>query len=825
MAEQLSRRSFLQGSAAALTLGGLSLTASATAFAEASAAKLFKAGTYSSIQTTDFAKIKVTCKVGEAGVTGVSYELLESSADDYFATVAAEAEEYCSRIAEAGTPMDVDGIAGASMSTNAIQQGVCECLAQALGVEPAAGELVPAINPQDTNFTNSITDFSKSALFSEWKLGPHTMHHRMIKTSALNMNFNRKNPDEYIGVYKRMAEGGVEMIWVEDFMDTWPRFGGGLKQPAEDFDVQGLVDTLHNLGAKVGYQFGTMVSAIGPMDFTAPFIGDYDTATVQEWIQEIISIPVKLMEYGFDAYELNMAANNVGSSFFSRYRNNRTDEYGPQTIESRTRFAREIISGIKEACGKDFIVQVLINGVEDNDKMVGQNVGMNTVEETIAIAQQLEAAGADSLHIRIGPGYEHITQFAGDLYFAPRGFEGYNSLGNRLDFDKQFQGLIRGNNSGVGLTLDIAAKIKAAVNIPVGCATYNDPAIAPDLFNSAIEDGKVDFLMMNRPFCVDPGYVNKLREGRIDEIAPCTRCLHCFFDTPFDFCNMEHCRVNAAYFRAYSQSMPEGYYPLPAEEPKNVMVIGGGPGGMEAARIAAERGHSVKLFEKEANLGGMLGFAEAVKGPHENLSRLRTYLARQCELKGVEVVLNTEVTKELIESEAPDAVILAVGGKRAGSGFSSTGATQVISIEDVLGGNIGENVVILGSGAQAVDTAIMLLSQGKKVTLVAAEDQRHFEYGHSAYMKQFLGTAFYAAGGRLFPNATVTGVGDGFLAFTAESGLEYEYPCDTVIEALDMLPNIELIEGMENAVAIGDCERPFDIAYAIATGNLAARKI
>ena len=348
-------------------------------------------------------------------------------------------------------------------------------------------------------------------------------------------------------------------------------------------------------------------------------------------------------------------------------------------------------------------MQCLINGVEENDKMVGQNDGFNTVEEAAAIARELEAAGADSLHIRIGPCYEHITQFAGDLYFAARGLEGYNSLGTRLDFDKQFQGLIRGNNSGVGLTLDIAAKIKAAVSIPVGCATYNDPALAPDLFNAAIEDGKVDFLMMNRPLCVDPEYVNKLREGRIDEIAPCTRCLHCFFDTPFDRCNMEHCRVNAAYFRAYSDSMPKGYYPSPAETPKKVMVIGG--------------------------------------------------------------------------------------------------------------------------GAQAVDTAILLLGQGKKVTLVASEAKDHFEYGHSVYMKQFLSTAFYSAGGRLFPSATVTGVGDGFLSFTAESGIAYEYPCDTVIEALDMLPNTELIEGLDNAFSVGDCEQPFNIAYAIATGNMAARKV
>ena len=820
----LSRRDFIKGLAAgAVSLGALGLGSTA-AFAEAGEKKLFVPGSYSSVQSTDFATIRVDCEIDAGGVTDVRFEVLDHTGDDYFTLMPDAAEDYCRRIAEAGGTAEVDGISGASLNTAAIRRGVNECLAQALGVETGKAVGAAVINPQDTNFTNSITDFSKSALFSEWKLGSRTIKHRMVKSAALD--FVRGNPDEYINWYKRMAEGGADLIWVENFADVWYMTSGGpFKKPIDSYDVKGLLDTLHGYGCTVGFQLDTMGAPIGPMVYTEPFLGNYDTETIKTWIQDIVGIGKMLQDKGFDGFELNFAANNLGQSFFSRFRNNRTDEYGPQSLENRTRFACEVIRGLREACGEDFIVQVLINGVEENDTDLGQNDGMNTVEEVQAIARILEQAGASSLHVRLGPGTEHIAQFAGDLYFVNRGFEGYNAAGKRLDFDRHFQGLARGNNSGVGINLDIAAKIKEAVSIPVGCATYNDPALAPDLFNAAIEEGKVDFLMMNRPLCVDPQYINKLREGRLDEIAPCTRCLHCFFDTPFDGCNVEHCRVNASDFRGYSESMPEGFDPLPAETPKRIMVIGGGPGGMEAARIAAQRGHSVKLFEKGASLGGMLGFAEAVKGPHENLGRLRKYLARQCELAGVEVVLNTEVTKELIESEAPDAVVLAAGGRRATLGFPSVGATRVMPVDDVLGGNVGENVVILGCGAQAVDTAMFLLSQGKKVTLVAAEGKDHFEYGHSVNMKDYVGTTFYAVGGRFFPNATVTGVGDGFLSFTAESGLEYQYPCDTVIEALDMLPDTKLIEGLENAVAVGDCERPFNIAYAIATGNMAARKI
>ncbi len=825
----ISRRSFLKGMAAGAA--GVGLFGMQSALADSAAAKLFIPGTYTSTQTTDFAKVEVTCEISESGVKAVSYKLIETSDSDYFAMKAAEVDEYCARIAAAGTPVEVDGISGASLCTSAIKDGVNACLAQALGIDltaASAGAPVNVINPQYTDYhSNSITDFSSSALFSEWQMGGRTFHHRMVKSAAFQLAFLRRNPDEYINYYKRMADGGVEMIWVEDFADLWPVTSGGpFKTTIDGYDVKGLLDALHGAGCTVGYQFDTMGAPIGPLTFTEPFLGNYDTATIKQWIQDIIGIGVTLKELGFDAFELNFAANNLGQSFFSRARNNRDDEYGPQTIDSRCKFAEEVVTGLKAACGEDFIIQVLINGVEENDSDMGNSDAYCTIEDTIAIAKKMEAAGADSLHLRIGPQGEHIGQFAGDLYFAARGFEGYTGFGKRFDFDKHFQGLVRGNNSGIGLNLDIAAAVKAHVSIPVGCATCNDPAYAPDLFNSYVAEGKVDFLVMNRPFCVDPQYVNKLREGRLDEIAPCTRCLHCFYDDPADGCNLEHCRVNAANFRAYSERMPEGFEPLPAETTKKVMVVGAGPAGLEAARIAASRGHDVTLYDKNASLGGMLGFAEAVKGPHENLGRLRSYLIKQCELSGVKTVLNTEVTADLVASEAPDVVILAMGGKRASTGFASTAGTTVLSVDDVLGGSVGENVVILGSNAQAVDTAIYLLSLGKKVVIVTPSAKEAFELGHSVNVKEFLQPTFYAVGGRLYPNATVKGVGDGFISFTAESGLDYELACDTVIEALDMLPNEDLAGlNVAEVYSVGDCATPLNIANAIATGNVTARNI
>lgn len=687
---------------------------------------------------------------------------------------------------------------------------------------------VSELNPQDYGYTtNSIDDFSKTTLFSDWQLGPITLHHRMVKSAAFQLAFMKNNPDEYINYYARMAEGGVEMIWIEDFANIWDFTASPLKQDYALYDVKGLLDTLHAAGAYVGYQFDTMGSPIGPLDFTENFIGQYSIEEVREWVQVIIGIAEQLHGDGFDAFELNFAANNVGQSFLSRARNDRTDEYGAQSLENRTRFAVEVIQGIKEACGKDFIVQVLINGIEANDKSLGADSLYTSLEETKAIAQILEKAGADSLHVRLGPCGQHIAQFASELYFAVRGQEGSNGFGNRFDFSRHFQGKLRANHSGCGIMIDVANEIKSAVSIPVGAATYMDPAQAPDYFEEALSEGKLDFLVMNRPLCVDPEYVNKLREGRIDEIAPCTRCLHCFYDPDKDGKLLEHCRVNAANWRAYGEDMPEGYEPVPVEGSKNVMVVGGGPAGMEAARIAAKRGCSVTLYEKNGALGGLLSSAEAIKGPHENLGRLSTYLSRSQEVDDVTVVTGQEVDRAFIESEKPDAVILAVGGLRQEPEFSSTGGTQVLTFGDVVGADMGDRVTVLGSNCQSVDVAIYLLSLGKDVTIVTPDPLDVFEKGHSVNMRHFVETAVNARGTRIWPAAEVKEVGDGELTLVSEAGVDVVVPCDAVVDMRDMQPNTALIDGLSGieAIAVGDCADPYNIAEAISSANLAARSL
>ena len=225
-------------------------------------------------------------------------------------------------------------------------------------------------------------------------------------------------------------------------------------------------------------------------------------------------------------------------------------------------------------------------------------------------------------------------------------------------------------------------------------------------------------------------------------------------------------------------------------------------------------------------LGGLLPFASYIKGPHENLDDLRAYLIRQLELAGVTVVTGTEVDAALIEKEAPDAVILATGGKRDTLGLAGTAGTSVISIDDVASAKLGEKITIVGGNAQAVDVAQWLVAQGKHVTIVTPEDVAKLDKGQSSWVKKFTLPMLYARGTRVWPNAKIVSVGDGSIVIHGETGVDMEIACDTVIEAMDMLPNTGLIEGLgDKAVAVGDCNKPWNIAEAIAAGNIAARNI
>lgn len=730
-----------------------------------------------------------------------------------------------------GAVVGAAGVAtGGLLSGCGAKEQPSESTGSAASVGADKRDLIAAayVNPQDYNYRQKTTDFK--TLFSPLKIGPLKLNHRMIKSAAGSATYLAGPTDELLQYYIQFAKGGIELIWVEKIPWLEPPAGGSaIPQQNIEFGKK-LVRECGKYGAKLGYQtYGPPPKPVNEMTVK-------DIAAAQE---QIVAIARLIQQMGFVGLEINSAGFNLGAHLLSRFHNMRTDKYGAGSLENRARFVTECIEKIKRACGKDFIVQVLMNCIEENDNLSNNATlatldkdvttphnRVMTIEEGIEIAKLFEAAGCDSMHLRLGPLDNHPCQFGGDLYFILNGIEGATGFGTQWDFSRHWQGQLIGNHSGAGMTLNIVERYKKALKIPCGAVTYMDPAHAPDYFEKALADGKVDFYLMNRPLNVDPEYVNKLKKGRIDEIAPCTRCLHCHVGSNEMNREMAYCRVNALTQRVMTAKGPKTYELQPAAHPKKVMVIGGGPAGMEAARIAAARGHKVTLYEKKGTLGGKLTFASMVKGPHENLDDLKAYLIKQLKINGVKVVLNKEVDAELINSEAPDVVILAVGalpGKLDVSG----GNVPIIEYEQFMSKDTGKNVVVFGSNAQAFDCALWLTVRKKKVTIVTPNPNEELDKQQSQHAKRFMTTALYSLGVRVYPGSKIKEIGDRQITIITDTGVETIIPADSIINAADLLPNKSLLEAIsvKEKYAIGDCNEPYNIAMAIRAGNDVGRAV
>ncbi len=698
------------------------------------------------------------------------------------------------------------------------------------------------INPQEEiDVSNSISDLSQSEFAKPFNIGKIEIANRFVKTAATSGVSN--DEVQAVGYFGNIAKGGVGAVFVEGsyaFFDkidteyTVSAMGPDTRLTIEDSPLKAICAEIHShdVPAFIQMKWGTPGLenkwSNTPETGTQYMASEMSLDDIAMFAEDVANSAQKLQSIGFDGIEINAAGNNVPGWFLSRFRNDRPagDPYGPATFESRTRFIGDLISAIKTACGEDFPVQVRMNGVEENDTDLGQDELISSVEESAELAKCIEAAGADSLHFILGVMGNHNAQFMGDGYFSGVGVAGANGFGTFFDFNKHFGGHLDGNHSGLGLMLGATEIIKQAVSIPVGAATYMDPAQAPDYFEAALADGRIDFLCINRPVAnADNEYVHKFFENRLDEIRPCCRCLHCAADFGNHMGTTEGCRVNACKARAFTEEMPEGYEVPAGDGSKNVMVIGGGPAGMEAARVCAERGYSVAMYEKSA-MGGLLDFAESVKGKHEHLGQLKDWFIGQLNASGVEIVTGKEVDAAFVREQKPDVVILAAGGARQGFDFQGTQATPVISVTDFLMNEPGDDVVVCGFNVQAYDTAMYLLAHGKNVTVVSNEPEEALGKGQSASLLGFTRPAFYAAGGRVLSMSTLDEIGDGEVKVTNVAGVQLTIKADAVIDAADMVPNTSLadeLSGEFDVKSVGDCADPWDIQAAIATANLVAR--
>lgn len=710
------------------------------------------------------------------------------------------------------------------------------------GCGPSAANTKPAeeksmfidqLNPQDDSYDKYTTDYA--AIFSPIKVGKLTLKNRIIKCAAGSDTHSKVPPlsQNSIDYFTNFAKGGAAVVLMDGGVMAPYGFNGLKGTSFKTFDeatasAKIMSDAVHAAGAYVGFQMTT--GSLGP----AAAILQVDTLTVEQIHELTANFAAQALaakKAGFDIVEFKGATSDDMNAFLTRRQNKRKDEYGPQTIESRSRWLCEIVQAIKAACGEDFVVATLINVYEENDAALGKNDKYLTVDESVEVAKLLEKAGVDWIQVRVGtPGLEPAC-WAPDQMHAGFRADGMTGFGTQFDYSRHFGGLQDGKHHGVGAFIPGAAKIKKAVSIPVGCAGYVDPRTAPDMINDAVKNGDIDLVFMNRPLTVDPELPNKLQAKKRDEVAPCTRCFHCH-TAGIQPKEPELCRVNAATQRAYTPALPEGYVLAPTDAPKKVMVIGGGPAGMEAARRAAERGHKVSLYEKAGSLGGLMKTASAFKGTHERLGDLIAFLGKQQELNKVTVVTGKEVDAALVDAEKPDVVVVAVGGKRV-SKFdgSKVESPNVMNLGKYDNAKVGEKVVILGAGAQAIDLTFYLLAQGKKVTMIHSDGAEKIDKEQSAHFRQYIPPHLYAQGVKIWSDSTVQKVVDGAVVIKTGAGIETTVACDTVLECWDMAENTTLADSLKGdytVVSVGDCaksDKHKNILYAIQAGYDAARSI
>ena len=599
--------------------------------------------------------------------------------------------------------------------------------------------------------------------------------------------------------YEARARGGVGLIIVEGSAPsvrcvTYPQPSPSHQASlGDDKSVPGwrkLTDAAHKHNAKIAIQimhatlenWGGKIVQVSPSPVVVPsrfmgnLVGPPHELTVDEIAERVewfAAAAKRAKEAGFDGVEIHGAHQYIVSAFLSSATNQRTDKYGG-SVENKARFLTEILWAVRREVGPDFPVWVRFNAQE-----WGIENGI-TMEETKKLVPLAVKAGAQALHVSGYGAGSYVTA-------API-------------------------SDTAGFLVPMAEEVKKLTNVPVIAVGRLDL----ELGEKILEEGKADLIAIGRRLLADPDLPNKMAEGRLDEVVPCIGCMECIERLVFDEQGEGvTCVVNPALGKE------RAYQVKPVANGKNVVVVGGGPAGMQAAIVAAKRGHKVTLLEKEAKLGGQLNIAALPPFKGDILPWI-DYLVSQVDKTGVKVELNTDAATEIITNKKPDAVIIATGGTPIMPDIPGIDSPNVVTAQDVLSGNarVGQNVVIIGGGMVGCETGHYLAEQGKTVTIIEI-------------LKRMANDMFYMARRRLLDglrnkkatllgSATCEKIEGDSVQVTAGDGKRETIPADTVIIAAGYRANDRLYKALEGKVperyCIGDSARPRRVFEANSEG-------
>ena len=629
-------------------------------------------------------------------------------------------------------------------------------------------------------------------LMTPYRLGTMGLKNRIVMAPMV-VNYGTEEgyvSEQTIAYYDERAKGGVGLIIVEATSIDLSRNKCWLRQLSIDDNryipgMSRLVEAIHRHGVKVALQLhhGGNVSrrdltplppvSSSPVVYKDAYIKsvrkempeELTPAEISGVVQFFAQAADRAQKAGFDGVEIHAAHGYLIGQFLSAAKNKRQDAYGGD-LKNRARFLLEISEAIRGVVGTSYPVWCRLSAEE-----TGLEGGI-TLEETRELVGILRGSSLDAIHVS---GVPPVRPF-----YTPPGY-----------------------------FVEFASEIKKVAGRPV----IASGGIDAELGERILLENKADLVTMGRALLADPELPLKVAAGRIEDIRPCVRdssCRDCiaYYDTPVT------CTVNARTGKEKEFTITR------AKKMRSVVIVGGGPAGMEAARVAAERSHDVTLYEKEAILGGQLILA-VITPNKELMEKLRKYLIYQNQKLGVNLVLNNKISLPALKEIRPDVVVVATGSSEAPPEIPGIDNDNVFSNEDVLTGRtrVGENVVIIGGGMTGCETAHHLAQKGRKVTIVEMLETMAKELMPSTVRSAML-DALKKCEVNVQTDIEVEEITEDGVVVRDKIG-KHTIPADTIVLATGRKPNRELYRMLEGVVPdvylIGDAMKPGLITEAMVT--------